>query len=144
VLEIPDRVAQRAASAFQEAADGCHISTYSRGSHQYAQIGWHDENGRRSATTAHRAVWVSVHGQIPKGMTVDHTCKKRACVRAEHLRLLSNFENARRTSGRDWPLGTCINGHSNSELYTEPSGRVRCRPCKRSTQQRSNQRRRAA
>jgi len=67
-------------------------------------------------TTAHRAAWVAVHGQIPEGMTVDHICKVRRCVNVRHLRLLSNFENARRTNGNDWPLGECVNGHPNSEL----------------------------
>lgn len=33
-----------------------------------------------------------------------------------HLRLLPNFENARRVNGLDWPMGQCANGHPNNRL----------------------------
>lgn len=36
MMRIPDRIAQRAASAYV-VDDGCHISTYSTASHGYAQ-----------------------------------------------------------------------------------------------------------
>jgi hypothetical protein len=80
----------------------------------YAQIGW-QEGGERHMVGAHRAAYVHHTGeQIPAGMTVDHRqgegCTSRQCVRREHLRLLENYENARRTGGRDWPLGQCGNG----------------------------------
>lgn len=143
-IVIPDRVALRALRAFElDEATGCHISTYSTGSHGYAQIGWHDDTGRR-ATTAHRAAWCAVHGQIPEGLTVDHTCKNRRCVNVAHLRLLPNYENARRTFGRDWePDGKCIAGHGPEHLYQIPSGRIRCRICNREAQTRHNHKRRA-
>lgn len=128
-IEIPDRVAKRAGTSYIEDENGCWISTYSTGSHGYAQIGWHAGGGRRLGTTAHRASWVYANdGQIPEGMTIDHTCKVRRCVNPAHLRLLPNFENARRTAGRDWPSGQCANGHPNSLLYWDGS-RYRCRPC---------------
>ena len=128
---IPLRVAQRAATRYVERDDGCWISTYSVASHGYAQIGWQcPGRGKVVGTTAHRAAWTYYHGQIEPGSTVDHMCKERRCVRPDHLRLLSNFENARRTSGRDWPLGQCVNGHPNSELTLMDGGRrVRCRIC---------------
>lgn len=131
--EIPRHVALRAFIRFTPDASGCHISTYSVGSHGYAQVGWHD-NGRRIATTAHRAAWVAAHGQIPDGLTVDHQCRTKRCVNPAHLRLLSNFENARR-SLYDWPLGTCRNGHPTDELV-RISGRLRCRTCNRQAQER--------
>ena len=125
---IPERVARRAAAAYVVGADGCWISTYSVGSHGYAQIGWH-EDGRIRTTTAHRAAWVLAHGvQIPEGMTVDHLCYVRRCVNPEHLRVLSNPENARRTGGRDWPLGECANGHPNDRRVMRGGKRV-CRDC---------------
>lgn len=112
---------------------GCQISTYSTASHGYAQIGWYDDDGRRYGTLCHRAVWTLVNGQIPDGMTIDHVCKNRRCVNIDHLRMLSNFENARRTAGRDWPVGECINGHSNEHLTFE-GGKWRCRLCRRQWQ----------
>lgn len=129
-IVIPERVAQRALSRYTLDVGGCHVSTYSTASHGYAQIGWQEPGAKRSTVTlCHRAAWVATTGeQIHSGMTVDHTCKNRRCVNPDHLRLLSNFENARRTSGRDWPLGECANSHSNSELVKR-SGKWKCRLC---------------
>jgi len=140
-IEIPRHVALRAFIKFVPNENGCHISTYSVASHGYAQIGWHD-NGRVVGTTAHRAAWVAAHGQIPYGLTVDHQCRTKRCVNPAHLRLLTNFENARR-SLYDWPLGTCRNGHPPSEL-TQTGGRLRCRPCNREAQQRYRRKKAAA
>lgn len=125
---IPDRVAHRAATKYVEDDHGCWISTYSKASHGYAQIGW-QEKDYRQVVTAHRAAWVYHNGrQIPEGHTVDHLCKERPCVNPEHLRCLDNFQNARRTFGRDWKLGECANGHPDRELYWDGS-RYRCKPC---------------
>ncbi len=112
--------------------NGCHVSTYSLGSHGYPQVGWTEE-GRRFVTLVHLVVWRATRGQIPTGCTVDHQCKLKRCMRADHLRLLPNLENARRTSGRDWPLGFCAQGHPDAE-YWRPSGLGRkkgyCAACK--------------
>ena len=131
---IPDAAALRALSRWTlEAPTGCHISDYSCGSHGYAQIGWsaRREGGHKTrGTLAHRAAWTAVYGQIPEGQTIDHLCKNRRCVNIEHLRLLPNFENARRTSGRDWPLGYCRNGHRNDDhLHQQKGGKWVCKPC---------------
>ena len=129
-IVIPPRVAERAATHYVEDENGCFISTYSTASHGYAQIGWSKPGTRRSIMTlCHRAAWVYYHGaQIPEGMTIDHLCHNRRCVNPEHHRLLSNFENARRTAGRDWPIGQCANGHSNDHLI-EIEGRWCCAVC---------------
>ena len=125
---IPTRVIERVRTKVVVDPDrGCHISTYSVGSHGYAQVGWH-EDGLRTVTLCHRVIWYAEHGPIPEGMTIDHMCKQRKCVRIDHLRLLTNYENARRTAGRDWPLGQCINGHPNKHLGNV-SGRTHCTIC---------------
>lgn len=128
-LRIPDRVAERARSKYvADPGTGCMISTYSTASHGYAQIGW-NEGGDRVVTLVHRVIWASHHGPIPEHLTVDHMCKNRQCMNIEHLRLLSNFENGRRTQGRDWPLGRCINGHSNAHLQRYSNGKAHCSIC---------------
>ena len=114
-VPVPARVAQRAYERVEVNEDGCWISTYSVASHGYAQIGWQDA-GSRHVVLAHRAAWVHVNGQMPLGMTLDHLCKVRRCVNPAHLRMLPNYENARRTHGRDWPLGQCANGHDATHL----------------------------
>ena len=139
-IVIPERVALRAVSRFElDPQTGCHISTYSVASHGYAQIGWQGKDYRQ-VVTAHRAAWVHANGQIPEGMTIDHLCKNRRCVNVEHLRLMSNFENARRTSGRDWPIGQCVNGHPNTELVRR-GGKLMCRICSGEWQRRYRARR---
>lgn len=144
--QIPHKAAMEAAHKYAEDASGCYVSTYSTGSHGYAQKTWiwTDEDGRKrtAGTTAHRAAWWYWQGPIPAGMTIDHLCKNRQCVRREHLRVTTNFENARRTSGRDWPMGECINGHPNSELRLW-SGRLRCRICTNETQRRHRAKKKA-
>ena len=150
-VPVPERVAQRAYERVEVDENGCWISTYSVASHGYAQIGWQD-GGNRHVVLAHRAAWVHVNGQMPLGMTLDHTCKTRRCVNPGHLRLLSNIENARRTNGFDWPLGGCRKGHSNEELMRvkrrTKSGEVRwgwtCRPCVRASQRRWVERNRSS
>jgi len=140
--EIPARVQERAHERWEPDGD-CWISTYSVASHGYAQVGWQTKR-ERHLVLAHRASWERVNGPVPAGMTLDHICKNRRCVNPNHLRVLDNFENARRTSGHDWPLGQCINGHDNSELHTQPSGKRVCLPCKRNSQARYVAKRRAA
>lgn len=139
-LVIPERVCDRAISRYAlDEATGCHISTYSTASHGYAQVGWKETSSMRG-TTAHRAAWTAANGPIPEGMTVDHMCKQRRCVNVEHLRLLSNYENARRTHDRDWKMGHCINGHPNSLLREFSNGakppRVKCGQCHKDVQRR--------
>lgn len=136
IRPIPDHVATRALTRAVPGPNGCVVSTYSVASHGYAQIGWHDPLTRdRVGTTAHRAAWVARNGQIPEGATIDHLCKNRRCVNPYHLRMLSNFENARRTSGRDWPLGQCVNGHSNVLIVRRGRKRV-CSICSANWQRR--------
>jgi hypothetical protein len=113
-VPVPERVAQRALTNVDKQADGCWISRYSVMNTGYAQVGWGGTT--RGTVLAHRAAWVAVNGQVPLGMTLDHTCKVKRCVNPSHLRPLPNYENARRTAGRDWPMGYCANGHDSTHL----------------------------
>lgn len=126
-VTIPERVRERAYERWESDGD-CWISTYSVASHGYAQIGWNNKP-ERHVVLAHRAAWEHVNGPVPRGMTIDHLCKQRRCVNPGHLRILDNYENARRTQGRDWPLGECANGHSNEHLSTYADGRRHCSIC---------------
>lgn len=139
---IPQAVARRALERCVPGAGGCLISTYSRGSHGYAQVGWRNrELGKRHMTTAHRAAWVAANGlQIPEGMTVDHTCHTRPCVNPAHLRLLSNIDNARdngqvRTNPSTDRMWRC--GH---EIALSSTGRGYCRECNNAHRKKQRQR----
>jgi len=45
---------------------------------------------------AHRAAHILFIGPIPKGLTVDHVCRVRACCNPEHLEAVTHWENCRR------------------------------------------------
>lgn len=132
-MDVPARVAERAHSRWTRNESGCHISAYSVQSRGYAQIGWQGDDGKMHGTTAHRAAWVHVHGQIVGELDVDHrdpdTCDKR-CVNVDHLRLLTPEQNRRR-QGRKYPLGFCGRGHPDSERVPNHRGAMICPTCKR-------------
>ena len=104
-------MALRAISNIDKMEDGCWISRYSVMNAGYAQVGWSTSKSDGGTVLAHRAAWVYANGQVPIGVTIDHKCKERRCVNPDHLRLLSNEENARRNQGGDFPLGACAKGH---------------------------------
>jgi hypothetical protein len=137
---IPADVAARAATRYvvelRVARLGpCHISTYSTASHGYAQIGW-QRGGDRDMTTAQRAAWTHFNGPIPAGLTVDHECHVRPCVRREHLRLLTNPENARDNGQIRVNVGTGVFCGCGEEKVAAEGGKPYCRGCQ-------NRRRRA-
>lgn len=42
---------------------------------------------------AHRFVYERMIGPIPSGLTIDHLCRNRACVRPDHLDPVTAYEN---------------------------------------------------
>jgi hypothetical protein len=64
---------------------------------------------------AHRASYEIYVGPIPKGMTIDHLCRVRACVKPEHLEPVSMKENLLRGegwAGKHARQTHCKRGHS--------------------------------
>jgi HNH endonuclease len=129
----PERVVKRVLTKW--VADGeCWISTYSVGSHGYAQVGWQKDGGVITMTTAHRVAWWGANQQpIPPGVTVDHTCHVRRCVNPAHLRLLPNSANASDNGMAAFRTNvevgrSCRRGHPLVAQSTD--GRTYCRECK--------------
>lgn len=75
---------------------GCWLWTGKRNPrHDYGQfyVGW--DGKRYREIRAHRASWMLVHGDIPKGQEVLHTCDTPLCVNPDHLFLGDKSANMR-------------------------------------------------
>lgn len=52
---------------------------------------------------AHRVAYEREVGPIPDGLTIDHICRNRACVRPDHLRAVTQKQNNENHSGKALP-----------------------------------------
>src|SRR5271166_3891905 len=48
---------------------------------------------------AHRLAYRFLVGRIPKGLTIDHLCRNRACVNPAHMEPVTRGENVMRGTG---------------------------------------------
>jgi HNH endonuclease len=90
------------------------------GKNGYARL----PSGKRGAYLyAHRVVYESFHGEIPKGMHVHHICKNPACINIMHLKLLSPKEHK-----AEHPQPRKCD-HENRRI--DSRGKSECRECRR-------------
>ncbi len=95
---------------------------------------------------AHRYAYALANGAIPSGLTLDHLCRVRHCVRPDHLEPVTHAENCLRGVGAPaqnarkthCPLGHALSGPN---LAQRIKARV-CRTCERSESRRYKARRR--
>jgi hypothetical protein len=86
--------------------DGCWTWTGSRHPDGYGSLG---------GVLAHRLIYERCVGPIPKGFHIDHLCRNRACVRLDHLEVVTPRTNALRGTGfsaRNAGKSTCPHGHA--------------------------------
>lgn len=81
----------------------------------------------------HRLSYVIENGPIPPGLTLDHTCRVRACRNPAHLEPVTNKVNILRGNSapaRNARRTHCIVGHEfTAENTISVQGRRRCRIC---------------
>lgn len=93
---------------------------------------------RGSLVRVHRIAYVDAHGPIPEGMTIDHLCRNRACVRPDHLEAVPNRVNVLRGVGetaQNFRKTHCKRGHefTPENTYVPPRrpNERNCIRCKR-------------
>lgn len=111
---------------------GCWLRTTSLGRNGYAYIGL----GRSKVVLAHRTAYEMWVGPIPAGLTLDHLCRRRACINPAHLEPVPLRENLARGKGRSALNARkthCARGHrfDESNTYRTRDGRRACRACHR-------------
>lgn len=96
----------------------------------YAQVKWRGRNPR-----LHRLVYEQAVGPIPAGLVLDHLCRRRHCVRPEHLEPVTQWVNIMRGRGlapEQAARSACPQGHAYTDANTKVyRGRRYCRACHR-------------
>lgn len=99
---------------------------------------------------AHRAAYELLVGPIPDGLTLDHLCRRPACVNPEHLEPVTQRENNLRAPNQLTAINLakthCPRGHPYDEVntYHMPNGGRDCKVCTNRRSRERNERRRQA
>ena len=101
-----------------------------------SDVGYGLYTNKKKTMGAHRMMFMRSGGVIPEGMVLDHLCRNRACVRPDHLEVVTHRENLLRGEGKCAKLARkthCVRGHL---LPTKPNkdrghGERRCWECVR-------------
>jgi len=101
------------------------------------------ETPHGATTMAHRFAFMMEVGAIPPGKQIDHLCLNRACVRPDHLEVVSPAVNTRRAKCSADPCtddDRCWRGHEltpeNVRFYMSSRGKPfgQCKECVRINQ----------
>lgn len=115
----------------------CWLWSASVNTHGYASF-WFEGKTHR----AHRWLWQQVNRPLARDEHLDHLCRVRRCIRPDHLEVVTNRENLRRspdTLASKFAAKTeCPQGHpyDRENTYVMPNGGRACRACRRNVNRR--------
>jgi hypothetical protein len=119
---------RRFISRIRKDNSGCHVWTSPLDKDGYGTFYLRRRNRR-----AHRVAWYDMHGEIPKGMVINHICRNRACVNAQHLQVVTVTENTLKDSATVSAINArkthCAQGHIYDRTYRTGRGRGYQRYC---------------
>ena len=104
--------------AYTNRTDGCWLWTGSK-VQGYGQLRSGIETLR-----AHRVAYELAVGPIPEGAFIDHMCRVRACVRPDHLQLVTNKTNMENRGGPNLNSTSGIQGVSWDPITSKWRARV--------------------
>jgi len=91
------QLADRFASKYDVAADGCWVWNAARTGSGYGNLYvGRGADGRKKYAPAHRVAYELLVGPIPAGLSLDHLCRNRSCINPQHLEPVTVAENNRR------------------------------------------------
>jgi hypothetical protein len=84
---------------------------------------------------AHRLAYELAVGPISEGLTIDHLCRRTACINPAHLESVTVAENILRGDGpaaRNRKKTRCLRGHVYDEAntYRAADGSRKCKACR--------------
>lgn len=108
-----------------------------------APLGYGSFRTGQDMSAAHRVSYLTLVGEIPIGLVLDHLCRVRCCVNPVHLEPVTQKENCRRSPLIDGASGRaaahankramthCRRGHeyAANNLYNYDDGKKYCRAC---------------
>jgi len=86
--------------------------------------------------SAHRVSYEIFNGPLRSELVIDHMCRNRACVNPNHLREVTENENALENNSSPLAINSqkthCIHGHefTPSNIARQKNGGRKCRICK--------------
>ena len=103
--------------------DGCWLWLGAKGSAGYGNFLMPN---KPTKALAHRVAYELLVGPIPDGLTIDHLCRVRACVRPDHMEPVTRGENTLRgdtLTAKNKAKTACPKGHPYQYVYERANGR---------------------